>query len=180
MRVFIWLLITHWELLISLSLMHVWLLYSFEAWTYWLYWLILLFILTYWLSLLYDYSAHLDMYILVVAYLIHHDMIDSLGCILSWLSWSMLSLLDIRLDNHISCLACVDLDDIHVLCMTVYCMISLIPYDCMSCLSMWDAHISPYLKVHSLGRPCFPWSRIWYETCCFVCSSTKLVIRNRV
>ena len=57
--------------------------------------------------LLYDYSAHLDMYILFVAYLIHLDMIDSLSCILSWLSWSMLSLLDIHHDYHISCLACV-------------------------------------------------------------------------
>ena len=48
-----------------------------------------------------DYSAHLNMYILLVAYLIHLDMIDSLGCILSWLSWSMLSLLDIHLDYYI-------------------------------------------------------------------------------
>ena len=31
---------------------------------------------------MYDYSAHLDMYILLVAYLIHLDMFDSLGCIL--------------------------------------------------------------------------------------------------
>ena len=54
-----------------------------------------------WLCSCHDYSAHLDMYILLVAYLIHLDMIDSLGCILSWLSWSMLSLLDIHLDYHI-------------------------------------------------------------------------------
>ena len=43
----------------------------------------------------------------------------------SWLSYFLLSL-------------CVDLDDIHVLCMIVCCMTSLFPCDCMSCLSMCD------------------------------------------
>ena len=96
--------------------MHAWLLYSFEALTCWLYWLIFSLILTYWLSLLYDHSAHLDMYILLVAYLIHLDMIDSLGCILSWLLWSMLSLfLFILIVIFISISLCVDLDDIPVL-----------------------------------------------------------------
>ena len=33
-----------------------------------------------------DYSAHLNMYILLIAYLIHLEIFDSLGCILSWLS----------------------------------------------------------------------------------------------
>ena len=50
----------------------------------------------------------------------------------SWLSYFLLSL-------------CVDLDYIHVLCMTFCCMTSLLPCDCMSCLSMWDRHLSPYL-----------------------------------
>ena len=57
---------------------------------------------------------------------------------------------------------CVDLDDIYLFCMTVYCMTLLIPCDCMSCLSMWDTHLSLYFRVTSLGRHCFPWSRIWY------------------
>ena len=95
---FAWLLVTHWEFLISFSLMHAWLLYSFETLACWLYWLIISTILTYWFFLLYDYSTLLDMYILLVAYLIHFDMFDFLGYILSWLSWSMLSLLDILLD----------------------------------------------------------------------------------
>ena len=75
---------------------------------------------------------------------------------------------------------CVDLDDIYLFRMTVCCMTSLIPCDCMSCLFMWDTHLSPYFQVPSLGWQCFPWSRIWYETCCFVCSSIELVIRSRV
>ena len=41
---------------------------------------------------------------------------------------------------------CVDLDDIHVLCMTVCCMTSLFPCDCMSCLSMRDTYLSFYSK----------------------------------
>ena len=75
---------------------------------------------------------------------------------------------------------CVDLDDIYLFCMTVCCMTSLILCDCMSCLSMWETHLSSYFQVPSLSRHCFPWSRIWYETFCFVCSSTELVIKSRV
>ena len=75
---------------------------------------------------------------------------------------------------------CVDMSDIHVLCMTICCMTFLLPCGCMSCLSMWDAHLSPYLQVPSLNWPCFPWSHIWYETYCFVCSLTELMIRSRV
>ena len=60
---------------------------------------------------------------------------------------------------------CVDLDDIYLFCMIVCCMTSLVPCDCMSCLSMWDTHLSPYSQDPSLGRHCFPGSRIWYETC---------------
>ena len=66
MFLFAWLLITHWELLISLSLMHVWLLYSLETLACWLYRLIFSFILTYWLSLSYDYFAHLDKLFLIL------------------------------------------------------------------------------------------------------------------
>ena len=75
---------------------------------------------------------------------------------------------------------CVDLDDIYLFCVTVCRMTSLIPCDCMSCLSMSDTHPSPSLQVPSLSRHYFPWSRIWYETCCFVYSSTELVIRSMV
>ena len=75
---------------------------------------------------------------------------------------------------------CVDLDDIYLFCMTVCCMTSLISCDCMSCLSMWDTHLSLYLQFPSLGWPCFLGSGIWYETFCFVCFSTELVIKSRV
>ena len=64
--------------LIWLSLLHVQLLCSFEAWTYWLYCLILLIVLTYWLSLLYDYFAHSDSYIIIVHWLYWH--VDYIDC----------------------------------------------------------------------------------------------------
>ena len=51
---------------------------------------------------------------------------------------------------------------------------------CMSCLSMWDTHPSPYLQLPGLGRPCYPWSHIWYQTCYFVCSLIELMIHSRV
>ena len=160
MRLFAWLLIAHWELLILLSLIHAWLLYSFEALTCWLYWLILLTILIYWLSLLYDYSAHLDTYILLVAYLVHFDMIDSLGCILSWLScrfgWYIPILRDCMVHDY-----------------------SLSTW-CMYCLSDWVSYLSLYFQFSSLSRTSFPWSRISYELSCFVCSSAELVIWNKV
>ena len=98
---FVWLFITHWKLLISLSLMHAWFLYSFEALACWLYWLIFSLILTYGLSLLYDHSAHLDMYILLVAYLVHLDMIDS------WLYIIMIVIKHAIISRYLSRLACV-------------------------------------------------------------------------
>ena len=36
---------------------------------------------------------------------------------------------------------CVDLDDIYLFCMVVWCMTPLIPCDCMSCLSIWNTHL---------------------------------------
>ena len=153
---------------------YAWLLYPFATWTCWWYWLIILLILVYQICSCHDYPAHFDMRVHFVVYLVclSVDYLDHLWACYphyysSWLLYFLLSL-------------CVDLDDIHVLCMTVYCMTSFLPCDCMSCLSMWDTHLSPCLQVPSLGQPCFTWSRIWYETCCFIFSSTKLVIRSRV
>ena len=74
----------------------------------------------------------------------------------------------------------VDMSDIPIICMTVWCNDYSSSVWCMCCLSMRDTHLSPYLQFPSRGRPCFPWSHIWYETCYFVSSSTELVIRSRV
>ena len=72
--------------------------------------------------------------------------LDSFYYILSWSPLSMLFII-VRYSSWLSYFLlslCVDLDDIHVLCMTVCCMTSLISCDCMSCLSMWDTHLSSY------------------------------------
>ena len=44
------------------------------------------------------------------------------------------------------------------------------PHCCMIVcwMSMWDTHISLYFQLTSLDQSFIPWSRIWYETCCFV------------
>ena len=71
--------------------------------------------------------------------------VDSLGCILSWSSLSMLSLLYIHLDYFVFCFLfslCVDMDDIYALCMIVCCMTSLLLHDaCIACL--YGTHIYP-------------------------------------
>ena len=94
--------------LIWLSLMHVWLLCSFEALTCWLYWLILLFVLTYCIFLLYDYSTHHDLYILIVAYLVHYGILIFFSAMYYldhlWACYSFL--LDTHLIYHVSSFAC--------------------------------------------------------------------------
>ena len=86
------------------------------------------------------------------------------SCCLSHSSWHVWFLVVYYHDYHGACYHCqiflsislrVDLDDIYMFCMTVCCMTSLVPCDCMSCLSMWDTHLSPYFPVPSLGRQCF-------------------------
>ena len=64
----------------------------------------------------------------------------------------MLFLLYIHLAHLILLLRlCIDMDDVHVLCMTDCCMTILI-----ACyMSMWDTHVSPYLQILSLGRSIF-------------------------
>ena len=77
------------------------------------------------------------------------------SCCLSRLSWHVWLLVIYYLDYHGACYhcqiffsisLCVDLDDIYMFCMTVCCMTPLIPCDCISCLSMWATHLSPYLQ----------------------------------
>ena len=57
---------------------------------------------------------------------------------------------------------CVDMDDIPAFCMTVCCMTTFL---CMIAyrMSMWGAHVSPYLQTSSLGRLCVS----WFCVCCW-------------
>ena len=159
---FAWPLITHWELLISLSLMPTWLLYSFKTHTYWLYWFdpfVYLHILTL-----------LDIWLLCSLWHVHSCCCLSRSSWHDWFSWlyiiviikehTILARYSSQLSYFLLSL-CVYLNDIQVFCMFVCCMTSLLPCDCMSCLSMWDTHLSPCLQLSSLGRPCFLWSLVF-------------------
>ena len=140
--------------------------------------MILLIVLAYWFCSYHDYPAHFDMYVHIVVYLVCLS-VDSLVCILSWSSLSMLSLLYSSWLSC-SCLACVWTWVIYLRFAWLLVVGLLFSYVIACCLSVWDTHLPPYLQLPSLSRSCLPWSHIWYETCYFVCSSTKLVIRSRV
>ena len=86
--------------------------------------------------LLCDYLTFLDMHILIFLYLVHIGVIDSLYCILSYLSQYIVYsyytpiLLIIFLPS-----LCVDMSDILVICMTAWCMTdTLLCDECISCL----------------------------------------------
>ena len=101
------------------------------------------------LFLLYDYLALLNMYILIFVYLIHIGMIDSLYCILSYLSQHIVysCYIPILLIIFLPGL-CVDMSDIPVICMTTWCMIAILLCDaCITCLC--GTHIYP-LSSNSL------------------------------
>ena len=131
-----WVSIMHWEL----WYVYLWYMFgyycSLEMLTCWLHRLILLPTLAWWLFLLYDYLAFLDMYILIFVYLIHLGMIDSIYCILSCLSqqiiysYYILVLFIIFLPS-----LCEDMSDIYVICMTAWCMTAILLCDaCIACL----------------------------------------------
>ena len=71
---------------------------------------------------------------------------------------------------------CVDLDDMYLLSMT-----ALLLCDCMCCLFMWVAHLSPYLQPYGFGHFLFFGSYICKcEILCVLVYLAKLVVRSRV
>ena len=98
--------------------------------------------------------------------------IDSLACMLYWSSLSMLSL-SLSVLNVITC---VDLGDISVLCLNVCCMIVLL---CViaCCLSVWIAHLSPYLQPFGFGHFLYSGSHFCKcETLCVFVTLTELEV----
>ena len=115
----------------------------------WLHRLIFLPTFAYWLFLLFDYLTFLDMYILIFVYLVHIGVIDSLYCILSYLSQHIVysCYIPILLIIFLPGL-CVNMSDIPVICMTTWCMIAILLCDaCITCLC--GTHIYP-LSSNSL------------------------------
>ena len=71
---------------------------------------------------------------------------------------------------------CVDLDDIYLFCMT-----TLLLCDCMCCLFMWVAHLSPYLQPYGFGHFLFFGSYICKcEILCVLVYLAELVVKSRV
>ena len=76
--------------------------------------------------------------------------VDSLTCILFWSSLSMM-IVSLSIWLSYSRLSCVYIDDISELCLIACCMTTLLCV--IACrLSVWVAHLSPYLPLSSLGH----------------------------
>ena len=155
-----YLLITHWELLISLDACLV-IVFIWET------------------DMLIDYLACLSIVTLILPWLFCSPRMYRLIVVyhLTWcvvfldhiLSWSFLSMLSLSLFVLIVIFlfsSCVDMDDIFVLCLTVCYMTVLILYDCMSlaCVGPYIYHLTfdplvsviPFILVLTFAsvRPC--------------------------
>ena len=139
------LLIVHWGFLDAcLDVIFIW---DFDMLDYW--WLILLHCLAYWFWFWHDLFWSLHMHTLTIVY---HSAwhVDSLTCILFWLSLSMMFVSLFVLIVIFSLILCVHVD-ISEFCLIVCCMIAFLCV-IVCCLSMWVAHLSPYLRPSSLGH----------------------------
>ena len=168
------LLIVHWGFLDAcLDVVFIW---DFDMLDYW--WLILLHCLAYWFWFWHDCSDHftcihsplyitqLDMLILWLVYYFDRLWAWCLYHYSSWLSYSRLSCVYM---SDISCSAWL-----YDAWLPSFCMIA-------CCLSMWAAHISPYLQLswfRSFLSSRFSLLQVWDLLC--ACSLTEPEIRSRV
>ena len=153
------------------------LIYSFEILTCWLYWLIISYCLAHWSWFCHDYSDHFTC-IHSPLYITQLAMLFSLTGILSWSSFEH--------DVHIA----IHPDSCSFLCGHEWYILyfawlydAWLPSFCMiaCCLSMWAAHISPYLQLswfRSFLSSWFSLLQVWDLLC--VCSLTEPEIRSRV
>ena len=143
LRVFVWLGVDYaLRALICLSLIHVWLLCSFVMLTCWLHRLILLpfsivTILVVWLSC---FPGHVYSHF-YIPHSFWHDWLSLLYIILFLSTYCPLCYIPILFIISLPSL-CVDMSDIPVICMTVWCMTALLLCDaCLVCLC--GTHIYP-------------------------------------
>ena len=155
------------------------LIYSFEILICWLYWLIISYCLAHWSWFCHDCSDHftcihsplyitrLDMLILWLVYCFDH-------------LWACCPCITIHLIVVFSLILCVYIDDISEICLIECCMTTL--FCVIACrLSVWAAHISPYLQLsgsRSFLSSRFSLLQVWDLLC--VCSLTEPEIRSRV
>ena len=96
-----------------------------------------------------DYSAHFTC-IDSLLYVVWLAVLFPLTCILFWSSLSMM-IVSLSIWLSYSRLSCVYIDDISELCLIACCMTTLLCV--IACrLSVWVAHLSPYLPLSSLGH----------------------------
>ena len=160
---------------------YAWMTYSFGTLTCWWHWLILFIVLAYWFCSCHDYLVHIDMSVHFVVSLVCIS-VDSLACILSWLSWSMLSLLYIHLDYHTSYLACVSIWMIYTYFarllgawLLFFCVTA-----CIACLC--GSHIYPLTSNPLVSIISFILASYFCKckALCVLVSLTELVVRSRV
>ena len=155
-----------------MAIFYAWLLYRFWTLTYWWYWLIILIVLAYWFCSCHDYPTHFDMYAHIAIYLVCLSIV-SFSCILSWIFSSMLSLLLFILIGIFSFSLCVDMYDIFALCLTVYCMTTLLLCVCMLlvCVGRTYIPLPPTLWFRSFPSFRFLHLQMWDLVC--VCFSDR-------
>ena len=161
--------------------MHAWILYSFGTLTYWLWWLICLdwgfwdsyffytsliylFKTSPLLIILIDLIASLSTLTLILSWLfwsphmhtlttVYHLAwhVDSLVCVLSWSSLSMMFISPFVLIVIVSLILCVDM--VIYLRFAWLCVAWLPSFCVIACrLTVWVAHLSPYLQPSSFGH----------------------------
>ena len=168
------LLIVHWGFLAAgLDVVFIW---DFDMLDYW--WLNLIALLSVLILILAWLFWSLHMHTLTTVY---HSAwhVDSLTCILFWPSLSMM-IVSLSIWLLYSRLSCVYIDDISELCL-IAC--SWLPSSCViaCCLSMWVAHLSPYLQLswfRSFLSFWFSLLQVWDLPC--ACSLTEPEIRSRI
>ena len=167
--------IAHWEFDVMIS--YAWLPYSFGTLTCWWHWLILFIILAYWFCSCHDYPAHLGMYVHIALYLVCLS-VDSLACILSWLSWIMLSLIYIHLNYHTSCLACVWYIPVLHDCFVPDCSSSVWLHALFTYVGHISILLAPTLWFWSFPSFRLLFLQVWGLVC--VCTLTEIEVKSRV
>ena len=198
-----YLLIAHWEFLISfdacLVIVFIWdmdmliMMIDYLDWGFRLWRFFLCFIAIFvWdidmLIMLIDHLTLLSIVTLILPclFLLPHMYRLTIVYHLIWHDWfSRLYIIMIVVEHAIICQIffsislCVDLDDIYLFCMMfVAWLLSFCVIAWVTCLC--GTHTYPLISKSLVLVDLVFWGLVWYEICCFVCSLTELVIRNRV
>ena len=149
--------------------------YSFEILTCWLYWLVISYCIAHWSWFFHDYSDHFTC--------VHSPLyITQLTMLILWLVYCLDRLLSMMFVSLfvLIVIVCVDLSDIPVLCLTVWCMTTLPLCDCMLLVRVGRTSIPLPPTLWFRSFPLFQLSllQMWDIVC--VCYSDRARGRSRV